>query len=68
MKLAKMKSDVAIALTYASGLRGAEKAKVVKGCVHAYGIMPNTNTVGWYEVGRVYEVVALANAEAEFNK
>jgi len=40
-------------------LKGAERVRITRnGEVHAFGVMPNTNTTGWYFAGYDKDVLA----------
>jgi hypothetical protein len=55
--------SVKIARAYIAAKDIVERVRVRGEEVHAYGIMPNSDSVGWYLAGYVNDLVPLAIAE-----
>lgn len=58
-------TDSKTARDYIASRAGVEKVRVTSGEVHAYGLMPNSTTTGWYLAGYVAELAVQARAEAD---
>lgn len=57
MELLNKINEAHIARAYIASREGVERVRVTKsGEVYAYGVMPNTNTCGWYLAGYADEL------------